>query len=148
LSSDNIKDGRISYKRQKTGKHYDIKLLPQAVALIDLYQKQPYGFILPIINRRTKNDEERLRLIKDRTRLANKYLKRMANLIETDEIVTTYTSRHSWATICKKMGFSIEIIAECLGHEYGNKTTAVYLDSFDQDVLDNANAVVADSLNK
>jgi integrase/recombinase XerD len=148
LSADNVKNGRISYKRQKTGKHYDIKLVPQAVAVIDLYQKQPYGFILPIINRRTKNDEERLRLIKDRTRLANKYLKRMAVLIETEETVTTYTSRHSWATICKKLGFSIEIIAECLGHEYGNKTTAVYLDSFDQDVIDNANAVVADSLNK
>jgi integrase/recombinase XerD len=148
LSSDNIKNGRISYKRQKTGKHYDIKLVPQALVLIDLYNKQPYGYILPIVNRRTKNDEERLRLIKDRTRLANKYLKRMAVLIETEETVTTYTSRHSWATICKKFGFSIEIIAECLGHEYGNKTTAVYLDSFDQDVLDNANAVVADSLNK
>jgi len=146
LSADNIKNGRISYKRQKTGKQYDIKLAPQAVALIDLYQKQPYGFILPIINRRTKNDEERLRLIKDRTRLANKYLKRMAGLIETDETITTYTSRHSWATICKKLGFSIEIIAESLGHEYGNKTTAVYLDSFDQEVIDDANEKVANSV--
>jgi len=146
LKPDNIKNGRISYKRQKTGKLYDIKLVPQALAIIDLYKMEPYNFILPIINRRTKNDEERLRLIKDRTRLANKYLKRMADQIETDETITTYTSRHSWATICKKLGFSIEIIAECLGHEYGNKTTAVYLDSFDQDVLDNANTVVANSL--
>jgi integrase/recombinase XerD len=148
LKPEDIKNGRISYKRQKTGKQYDIRLVPQALAIIDLYKKQPYGFILPIINRRTKDDEERLRLIKDRTRLANKYLKRMAEQIGTDETITTYTSRHSWATICKKLGFSIEIIAECLGHEYGNKATAVYLDSFDQDVLDNANSVVADSLNK
>ena len=148
LSSDNIKNGRITYKRQKTGKQYDIKLIPQAIAIIDLYKKQPYGFILPIVNRKTKNDEERLRLIKDRTRLANKYLKRMADTMETDETITTYTSRHSWATICKKLGFSIEIIAESLGHEYGNKTTAVYLDSFDQDVIDNANEVVANSLSK
>lgn len=146
LKSEDIKKGRIYYKRQKTGKQYDIKLVPQALAIIDQYIKQPYGFILPIVNRRIKNDEEGLRLIKDRTRLANKYLKRMGMLIETDETITTYTSRHSWATICKKLGFSIEIIAECLGHEYGNKTTAVYLDSFDQDVLDNANTVVADSL--
>lgn len=148
LTADNIKNGRICYKRQKTGKLYDIKLLPQAVAIIDHYKNQPYGFILPIINRRTKNDEERLRLIKDRTRLANKYLKRMGELIETDQTITTYTSRHSWATVCKKLGFSIEIIAESLGHEYGNKTTAVYLDSFDQDVIDNANMVVANSLDK
>ncbi|CAM4307517.1 Site-specific recombinase XerD [Pedobacter westerhofensis] len=148
LTPSNIKNGRIYYKRQKTGKLYDIKLLPQALAIIDLYKKQPYGYILPIINRKTKNDEERLRLVKDRTRLANKYLKRMGDLIETDQTITTYTSRHSWATICKKLGFSIEIIAEALGHEYGNKTTAVYLDSFDQDVIDNANEVVANSIDK
>lgn len=148
LTADNIKHNRISYKRQKTGKLYDINLVPQAIAIIDLYPVQSFGFILPIINRKTKNDEERLRLIKDRTRFANKYLKRMADQIETDETITTYTSRHSWATICKKLGFSIEIIAECLGHEYGNKTTAVYLDSFDQDVIDNANVVVANSVSK
>lgn len=148
LKSDNVKNDRISYKRQKTGKLYDIKLVPQALQIMELYKQRPYGFILPIVNRKTKDDEERLRLIKDRTRLANKYLKRMGELIETDETITTYTSRHSWATICKKLGFSIEIIAECLGHEYGNKTTAVYLDSFDQEVIDNANMVVANSLNK
>ena len=148
LTSNNIKKGRITYKRQKTGKLYDIKLVPQAMAIINLYKEQPYGFILPIINRKTKNDEERLRLIKDRTRFANKYLKRMGELLETDETITTYTSRHSWATICKKLGYSIEIIAEALGHEYGNKTTAVYLDCFDQDVIDNANTVVANSLDK
>ena len=125
LSSDNIKNERLLYKRQKTGKLYDIKLVPQALQIIELYKTQPYGFILPIVNRKTKNDEERLRLIKDRTRLANKYLKRMAELIGTDETITTYTSRHSWATICKKLGFSIEIIAECLGHEYGNKLNEI-----------------------
>lgn len=148
LRHSNIKDNRIAYKRQKTGKQYDIKLVQQASKIIDLYKEESTEFLLPIVNRRTKDDEERLRLIKDRTRLANKYLKRMADLIETDETITTYTSRHSWATICKKLGFSIEIIAECLGHEYGNKTTAVYLDSFDQDVIDNANETVANSISK
>lgn len=147
LKPEDIKNDRLIYKRQKTGKLYDIKLVPQAVAIIEHYHRQPHGFILPIVNRRTKNDEERLRLIKDRTRFANKYLKRMADLIGTQETITTYTSRHSWATICKKIGFSIEIIAECLGHEYGNKTTAVYLDSFDQDVIDDANEKVANSIN-
>jgi len=146
LTSESIKGGRVSYKRQKTGKQYDIKIVKQAQAIIDGYFDRPYGFILPIINRRAKSDEERLRLIKDRTRFANKYLKRVAELIKTDDTITTYTSRHSWATICKRLGFSIEIIAECLGHEYGNKTTAVYLDAFDQEVIDNANEAVAKSV--
>jgi integrase/recombinase XerD len=29
-----------------------------------------------------------------------------------------------------------ELIAEALGHEYGNKITNTYLDSFDQEVVD------------
>ncbi|MBC8987744.1 site-specific integrase [Pedobacter sp. N36a] len=145
----NIQNGRIHYKRQKTGKVYDIKILPQAQKIIDVYSNtRSQNYLLPIINRKVDSEEVRLRLIKDRTRLANKYLKRMAELIETNENITTYTSRHSWATICKKLGFSIEIIAECLGHEYGNKTTAVYLDTFDQDVIDNTNETVAASVNK
>jgi len=28
------------------------------------------------------------------------------------------------------------LIAEALGHEYGNKVTNIYLDSFDKDVVD------------
>ncbi|MBB2151714.1 site-specific integrase [Pedobacter gandavensis] len=148
LQTNNIKNGRIHYKRQKTGKVYDIRVLPQAQKIIDLYSsKRSQNYLLPIINRKVDSEEIRLRLIKDRTRLANKYLKRMAELIETNETITTYTSRHSWATICKKLGFSIEIIAECLGHEYGNKTTAVYLDTFDQEVIDDTNEKVAKSVN-
>lgn len=50
--------------------------------------------------------------------------------------VTTYSSRHSFATIAKRMGYSNELIAEALGHEYGNKVTNIYLDSFEEEVLD------------
>lgn len=145
LKSGNVKGNRVTYKRQKTGKPYDIKLVPQAVAILEEY-KHHGEFLLPIINRSTKNAEERLRLIKDRTRFANKYLKQIASLISAEDSITTYTARHSWATICKKLGFSIEVIAEALGHEYGNKTTAVYLDSFDQEIIDRAVIDVANSI--
>lgn len=149
LTKVNVKSGRIQFKRQKTGKLYDIKIVSQAKSILNYYADCSYGdYLLPIINRNVSSEQERLRLIKDRTRLANKYLRRIADLLETEETITTYTARHSWATICKKLGFSNEIIAECLGHEFGNKTTAIYLDSFDQDVIDNANETVANSLDR
>lgn len=47
------------------------------------------------------------------------------------ENLTTYVSRHTWATTAKRLGYSNELIAEALGHEYGNKITNIYLDSFD-----------------
>lgn len=78
LKPENVRSGRITYKRQKTGKLYDIKLVPQAVILLKEYEHQTQ-YLLPI-NRATKNEEERLRLLKDRTSFANKYLKRIASL--------------------------------------------------------------------
>jgi len=145
LTSKNIRRDRLIYKRQKTGKLYDIKLLPQAKLILSQYKNGSYGYLLNIINRKTHTSTETLRLIKDRTKLANKYLARVTEQLKA-EPVTTYTTRHSWATICKKLGVSIELIAESMGHEYGNKTTAVYLDVFDQDVLDEVNKKVARSI--
>ena len=54
---------------------------------------------------------------------------------------TTYTIRHSWATIAKFMGISTEVISEGLGHN-SLKTTQIYLKSFTNSVLDEANEMV------
>jgi len=56
--------------------------------------------------------------------------------------LTTYVARHSWATIAKKLGYSNDLLAESLGHSNGNRTTAIYLDSFDQEVIDPMNEEV------
>ena len=60
LSTKNYIDGRIEYKRKKTGKWYDIKVVPQAATIIKLYTDSEYlsgGFLLPIINYKPKNEE-------------------------------------------------------------------------------------------
>ena len=149
LTTKNYVDGRIEYKRKKTGKWYDIKVVPQAATIIKLYIDSTYssgGFILPIINYKPKNEENLMRIVKGRTKLVNKYIKKLAELIEYDGDITSYTVRHSWATTAKKMGYSNEIIAEALGHEYGNAITNVYLDKFDRQVVDDANEKVCLSI--
>jgi integrase/recombinase XerD len=58
----------------------------------------------------------------------------LAKVCEDKELpkITTYWARHTFATILKGKGVSIEYIQEALGH--GNsKTTQAYLDSFDLD---------------
>ncbi|MEQ8419254.1 MAG: tyrosine-type recombinase/integrase [Arenibacter algicola] len=54
---------------------------------------------------------------------------------------TTYTIRHSWATIAKFMGIPTEVISEGLGHN-SLRTTEIYLKSFTNSVLDEANELV------
>lgn len=51
--------------------------------------------------------------------------------------LSTHVSRHSWATIARRERVPLVVISEGLGHT-SEKTTAVYLASFDRKVLDRA----------
>ena len=56
--------------------------------------------------------------------------------------LTTYYARYSWANIARKLGYSKDLIAEALGHEYGNRVTGIYLDNYDLEVIDEMNEKV------
>jgi len=49
----------------------------------------------------------------------------------------TYTARHSFASVLKKSGVNIALISEALGHS-DLATTQIYLDSFDNEQVDEA----------
>ena len=51
--------------------------------------------------------------------------------------LTTYVARHSFATVLKRSGVSTSIISESLGHS-SEKTTQIYLDSFENSQIDAA----------
>jgi integrase len=94
-------------------------------------------YLLPIIPFGVTEDSIRAkRIIQQCIKTTNKYLKRLSEQVGLSSPATTYTSRHSLGTIAKRLGYSNEMIAESLGHEYGNKITNIYLDTFDTDVLD------------
>lgn len=51
--------------------------------------------------------------------------------------LTTYAARHSFATILKRSGVNIALISEVMGHT-SLFTTQFYLDSFDNEQVDEA----------
>jgi len=137
LKQSNIIDGRVVYKRRKTHKNYSIKLFPEAQVMFEQLHVDGSDYLLPILPNNTQEDSiETKKVIRQYIKTTNKYLKRMSEQVGLCSPVTTYTSRHSFGTIAKRLGYSNELIAEALGHEYGNKITNIYLDSFDTNVLD------------
>ena len=70
----------------------------------------------------------------------------MQTLLGLPEELTTYIFRDSYAILAKQMGYSKDIIAEALGHEYGNAVTGIYLDQFDQEIVDRMNQVLIETL--
>lgn len=137
LKHENIVDGRIVYRRRKTGKNYSVKLFPQAKAILLEYARSESKYLLPILPEDTlENTLKAKRIIMQWIKTTNKYLKRLSEQAEINGVVTTYVARHTFATTAKRLGYSNELIAEALGHEYGNKITNIYLDSFDKEIVD------------
>ena len=139
LKVKDIKNGRINYARQKTGQKFSIQVTEQAKEIMEKYNDlaNPESFIFPII----KSKENEYLDYRNAMRLINKKLKDIAGMADIELSLTTYVSRHSWATIAKRMGISTAIISEGLGHE-SEETTQIYLDSFDTDIIDDANAKI------
>ncbi|MCF8405842.1 MAG: site-specific integrase [Bacteroidales bacterium] len=70
--------------------------------------------------------------VKQATKQINKYIKRVAKNIGIDANISTYTARHSFATVLKRSGAPVSFISESLGHT-DIKTTQSYLASFEND---------------
>jgi len=146
LKWSNIENGRLMYIRAKTGKHYNIKLLPPAQIIIDYFKQIATSeYIFPILHptkhsTATQIDNRITKISKE----VNKGLKKIALLCEIEGILTFYVARHSWATMLKRNGISTSIISEAMKHDT-ERTTQVYLDSFNNDILDLANESLLNS---
>jgi len=148
LKPENIVDGRIVYKRKKTHKHYSIKIFPQAEKILSKIATVNGKYLLPILSDDIPEDSLKAkRVIQQCIKTTNKYLKRLSEEAEINGLVTTYVARHTFATTAKRLGYSNELIAEALGHEYGNKITNIYLDIFDKEVVDLMHYNVIGSVN-
>lgn len=138
LKRSNIINGRIQYKRRKTHKLYSVRLFTPAKKLINNMHHKNNDYLLPILSNDVIEDSlQAKKIITQWIKTTNKYLKRLSTKANLPINTTTYTSRYSYANIAKQLGYSNELIAESLGHTaYGNSTTNIYLDAFDENKLD------------
>jgi len=147
LKPANITKGYISYRRRKTKKLYTIKLHPVALRILSFYNESDNGYLLPIFPKTIIEDSEgATKVTRQWIKTTNKYLNRVAKCCGFESNLTTYVIRHTWATTAKRLGFSNEMIAEAMGHEYGNKITNIYLDDFEQTLIDQMNDIVITSI--
>jgi integrase len=143
LKMKNIVNDRIEYIRiktkRKTAKGFTIKINSKIQGILAHYthNKKSDNYIFPIILR-TDSPFIIREEIKNRLRRYNENLQRIGTLCGIKENLTSYVSRHSWATIAKKSGIDIGIISDALGHQ-DTIVTRTYLDSFGSEEIDKAN---------
>ncbi len=137
LTKANIIDGRLIYKRQKTKKLIKIPLQPQAVALIEKYSNDESQYLFPILSDFHKTDIQQANRIHKVISKVNERLKQTGKALNLPIALTTYVARHSQATVMKRAGVSTAVIREIMGHS-SERVTQIYLDSFDNEQVDNA----------
>ncbi len=139
LKYSNIDGDEIHFYRAKTiktskdKKEIEVVVTSQMKQIIDKWgnsDKNPNNYIFPFLT----GDEtplEQKRKIQDVTHRINKRLKKIGDSIGISGL-STYTARHSFATVLKRSGANIAYISESLGHS-DLKTTENYLASFEKE---------------
>lgn len=131
----------IHFKRAKTldttrtgSKTLSIHISADIRRIIDRWKNQdetPENYLFPILQIGFTPDIVR-KVIQQFTKMMNKHLNVISSSAGINKHITTYYARHSFATVLKRNGTSIEMISESLGHS-SQKTTSSYLDSFEDD---------------
>lgn len=131
-------DGCVRYTRAKTHKPYEVKVEPEAAAIIArygghrqlLFMLDHYKGYRIFYTRFARG----LHALRD-------YLNSVDDGVHVDEL-TSYWARHSWATVAALLDVPKETIAAALGHG-GNSVTDIYID-FDVRKVHAANRRVLD----
>lgn len=146
LKWENIKNERLIYVRLKTNKPYNVLLLEPSLKILKYYKKNFFrgndSYVFPILDiekhKTPVSIKNRIHKILGET---NKDLKKIGEEAKLTIPLTTYVARHSYATVMKRSGVSTSIISEALGHD-SERTTQIYLDSFENDMLDEASKAI------
>jgi len=130
----------IHFRRAKTeltnrnSKPIDVYMTDEVKEIIERWGSKPVfanNYIFSILTNGLTPGQIQKK-VKKVTKQCNKYIKQIAIKVGITENISTYTARHSFATVLKRSGASVEFISEQLGHT-SVETTAAYLDSFEDE---------------
>ncbi len=156
----NVENNRLVYRMGKNHKERNLKLVPQALAILNEYRTEESklgDYIFPFLSNKSpyaqaetqeQRDTMTVKLkealfedISKQNAVLNKYLKQLAEKAEIDKHISFHVSRHSFAKLAKDKGTSSAVVQGLLAHS-SLKTTEGYMGQFDTSVEDEAMAKI------
>ncbi len=142
LRKSDLRDNILRYRRRKTGRQLTVTLTPEALRLLDTVADcnacSPY--LLPYITA-PEGSEAAYREYQRALRHFNRQLAELRQALGGTVPVTTYTIRHTWATMAYYCEIHPGIISEAMGHS-SIAVTETYLKPFRDDRIDDANRAI------
>ncbi len=146
LMPSDVKNGRITYTRSKTGKLYSIKLTEEMKQSFSVFT--PDYTLMGMMTKQQLESNKAVEHFRQKVKIMNKHLRKIGAEAGNSIPLSTYVFRYTYANIAKQLGYSKDLIAEALGHEYGNRITGIYLEQFDQEIIDDMNLKIIKFITK
>jgi integrase len=144
LKKEYLSGNVLVYKRHKTNQKIEVTLPDCAMQIIKKYVlvMTESDYVFPLLY---SPGRKKMTVYSTALHNHNDRLKQISKLLGLSACLTSYTSRHTWASLAKKNGVETYIISEAMGHTSEN-TTRIYLASLNNTVLDKANEIVIKSI--
>lgn len=136
-----LEEQTLVFDRQKTARKRKgnqelirVVLKPESVAIIKRWgttDRRPNAFVFPFLSE-TMTAQQIKTKVQQIVRVTNKYVRLIAEDLGIKGDITTYSARHSFATILLQSEVPIAFISQRLGHT-DVKTTENYLGSFEDE---------------
>ena len=135
LRKSDIRGNLLVYVRRKTKQRIEVQVEPMMQAVIERY---PSGtdYLLPILTKTGCLEAvyQQYRYALGRYNACLEMLGRMLGGLK----LTSYVSRHSWASAARQQHVPLSVISQSMGHD-SEKTTEIYLKSLDCNVINKTN---------
>ena len=143
LKKSNLQNGMICYARRKTGQLLSVRIEPSIQRIIDRYADPDLPYVFPILS--SLDAAEAFEQYQVALNTHNRLLGRLSEMLGCECKLTSYTSRHSWATAARNHNVPISVISQGMGHT-SEQTTQIYLTMLENSVIDEANRGIINSL--
>ena len=147
LRKSDLRNRRITYRRHKTGKLMVVDVPPDAMRLLQKYRdKTDSEYLFPLLHGGLFMEEHHHRY-QETLRHFNRELARLMKQLLPGVSVSSYTARHTWATLAYHSCVPVGLISQSLGHS-SIRVTMTYLKPFDAEVIDRINRQVISLVKK
>ena len=148
LHKKDLQGNVLSYRRRKTGRTLRVLLSPEALQLVHMVsnkdENSPYLF--PIL-RSKDGTEAAYKEYQSALRRFNYQLSALKTHLNMSSHLSSYSARHTWATMAYYCEIHPGIISEAMGHS-SITVTETYLKPFKNKKIDEANATVLSPFRK
>lgn len=139
LRKSQIHGDMLVYDRHKTGRNIRVPLGDDALGIIEKYSLCSKVYVFPIL---TATDEpSAYKEYCTRLNAFNRSLKLLATATGINTRLSSYTNRHSWASMAYRLNVPLHVISQALGHARPD-ITMTYIRELDDSLMREENEKV------